>query len=285
MALLTAVLLGAAIVALGVALVGPDISGTVRGAASRWHARQVLALQQARVSLAPGRYALIAGAAPVVGIVAGWWLTPPCAVVGLLAGLAAPRTLLAWLVHRQAERADGAAPRFLQAMVAQLSAGATYFEGLRQSRLSVDDPWLRQDLDGVVHEFMLDVPLETALRHRRAKIRSHNFGLIWDTLAICVATGVPTGTANGLLAELAGSVQFNVQLQHEIRARSAGQRLQVWLLAFLVPGLYLYLRLLNPDLLSVLDDTGLGHYVLLPVAVLLEVLGLYLSIRLTRVRG
>jgi Flp pilus assembly protein TadB len=46
--------------------------------------------------------------------------------------------------------------------------------------------------------------------------------------------------------------------------------------------MYVYLRLINPDFLSPLNDTTLGRYVLVPLAAMLEVLGLYLSYRLSR---
>jgi Flp pilus assembly protein TadB len=284
MALLTAAILGGALVALGMALVAPGVPAGISQVLRRWRSHEETALQQARVSLKSQHYALIRAVAPVLGVAAGWALSPPCVLIGLLAGVFGPRLYLAWLVREQAQRADAETPRLLQALLAQLTAGATYFDALRQARFAVVDPWVRGDLDAVVHEFMLDVPLATGLHRRRGHIRSRNLGLVWDTLAICIRTGVPTSTAKSVLAELSSTVHFNVQLQHEIQARSAGQRLQVWLLAVLVPGLYLYLRVISPDLLAVLDDTALGHYLLLPLALFLEVLGLYLSGRMVRIR-
>jgi Flp pilus assembly protein TadB len=83
---------------------------------------------------------------------------------------------------------------------------------------------------------------------------------------------------------MSSTLQFNVQLASEVRARTSGQRAQIWLLALVVPALFFYLRLLNPDFLEVLDTTALGRYVLVPVAVFLEVLGIVLSFRLVRVQ-
>ena len=83
------------------------------------------------------------------------------------------------------------------------------------------------------------------------------------------------------LAEKA-AIQFNVQLAHEVSARSAGQRMQIWLLAIIVPGMYLYLRLMSPQLLSVLDETALGRFVLFPLAAALEIAGIALSLRIAR---
>jgi len=56
---------------------------------------------------------------------------------------------------------------------------------------------------------------------------------------------------HALLGELASTVQFNVQVQQEVHARTSGQRLQIWLLAAIVPGLFLYLRLVDRDFFAV----------------------------------
>jgi Flp pilus assembly protein TadB len=79
-------------------------------------------------------------------------------------------------------------------------------------------------------------------------------------------------------------VHFNVQLANEVRARSAGQRAQIWLLAVIVPGMFLYLRWVSPDLLTVLDETVVGRFVLFPLAVALELGGVLLSLRIARVQ-
>ena len=50
----------------------------------------------------------------------------------------------------------------------------------------------------------------------------------------------------------------------------------------MVPGMYLYLRLVNPQLLSVLDETMLGRFVLIPAAAVLEVTGIALSLRIAQ---
>ena len=110
-----------------------------------------------------------------------------------------------------------------------------------------------------------------------------NLALVWDNLAICIAHHIPASRAQGLLTELATTVQFNVQVQQEVHARTSGQRLQIWLLAAIVPGLFLYLRLVDRDFFAVLDETLTGRLLLFPAAVCLEVLGVVLSFRVSRV--
>ena len=48
----------------------------------------------------------------------------------------------------------------------------------------------------------------------------------------------------------------------------------VAILAIVIPAMFLYLMAVNPQLIAPVTSTALGQYVLLPVAVLLEVAGI-----------
>jgi Flp pilus assembly protein TadB len=239
-------------------------------------------LAQARIAGSPQPYVVLAFLGPVGLFAVGWMQSPVLAVFAGLGGLLVPRVYLAWLVHAQSRRSESEAPRLLQAVLSGLTAGSTYLDALRQARPSCTDPWIREDLDFVIQRFMLDAPLHESLQVVRARVTTRNLGLIWETLMICTANQLPTQAARTLLFELSGTVQFNVQLANEVRARSSGQRAQIWLLAVIVPGMYLYLRFMSPQLLSLLDETTLGRYVLFPVAAALEVMGIVLSLRIAR---
>ncbi len=239
-------------------------------------------LRQARISARPGSFFAMTVALPALLFIGGWLQSPVLAILAGACGLLVPRLYLAWLVHAQARRSETQAPRLLRALLTSLSAGSTYLDALRQARLAATDPWIREDLDFVIQRFLLDVPLHESMRELRARITTRNLGLVWETLIICSANQLPTQAARTLFHELSVTVQFNVQLANEVRAKTSGQRLQIWLLAIVVPGMYLYLRLVSPDLLGALDETVLGRYVLFPAAAVLEVLGLYLSFRIAR---
>lgn len=273
---------GLAALALGLALIHP---GETLSAGS-WLRRQRQAaaseLNAARLDVSPRAFLLLKRVGPLLGAGIGWLVSPLCALLGVAIGFLAPRLYVRWLVQAQAGRSEAQAPHLLQTLITQLSGGATYLEALRQARQQTTDPWIRLDLDSVLHRFLLNVPLEEALADVRSRIRSRNLGLVIDTLALCCATRMPASGARVLLQEIGSTVRFNVYLQQEVRARAAGQRLQVWLLALLVPAIFVYFRLVAPDLLSTLDTTALGRFVLLPGAALLEFLGLYLSVRVTR---
>jgi Flp pilus assembly protein TadB len=283
--LLGACLLSVALLSLAMALLQAQRqSRVVSSWVSRLLSRQAVRLEQARIAVSPGSYLAFTLTAPPVLFVLGWLQSPVVALIAGVLGLLLPGLYVKWLVAAQVRRSEAEAPRFLQLLLTGLSVGGTYLDALRQARQAVKDPWLREDLDYVLQRFMLDVPLEASIQDVRGHVASRNLSLIWETIAICCATHVPTHRARALFLELSSSIEFNAQLGNEVRARASGQRIQIWLLALLVPSMYLYLRVLNPELLSYLDQTIAGRYLLLPAAAVLEVTGIYLSLRVSRIR-
>jgi Flp pilus assembly protein TadB len=216
------------------------------------------------------------------GFALGWLQSPLLALGGAAAGLLIPRLYLDWMVHSQAERSEASATKLLQSLMVGLSSTGTYLEAFREARARCSDSWIQQDLELIIQRFLLDGPLHESIREVRSHTRTRNLGLVWETLAICTENHLPTQRARALLLELSGTVQFNVQLSNEVRARSSGQRAQIWLLAFIVPAMFLYLRLMSPELLYILDDTLVGRFLLFPLAALLEVGGIVLSLRIVR---
>lgn len=283
MDVLVAGCLSVAILSLGLAIRrGTATTGGRRRPIERLVAHYYRRLAEARIAGNPRSYVAMALLAPLGLFAVGLQQSLVLAVFGGAAGLLVPRLYLAWLVHAQSRRSESEAPRLLQAVLSGLTAGSTYLDALRQARLTCTDPWIREDLDFVIQRFMLDVPLHESLQSVRVRVTTRNLGLIWETLTICAANHLPTQAARTLLFELSSTVHFNVQLASEVRARNSGQRAQIWLLAVIVPGMYLYLRLMSPQLLSVLDETIVGRYVLFPLAAALEVAGIALSLRIAR---
>lgn len=274
--------LAAAILSLGLAIPGSAKRLRPRPLIVRLLAYHQQRLAQARISGNPRTYLALSVIAPAALFGIGWLQSPVLAAFAGIGGLLVPRFYLAWLVHIQARRSEAEAPRLLQALLAGLTGGSTYLDALRQAKLNCHDPWIREDLDFVIQRFMLDAALHESLREIRTRTTTRNLGLIWETLTICAENHLPTQAARSLFFELSTTVQFNVQLANEVRARSSGQRAQIWLLAVIVPAMYLYLRLTSPQLLSVLDDTMMGRFILLPLAAALEVAGIALSFRIAR---
>jgi Flp pilus assembly protein TadB len=283
-----ALCVAAAVLLTGLVLIPRPAHGSAARATAfdRMVRRRAADLRAARLHVDPLRFTLACVVTPPAIFLAGVVLgSPLVGLAGAALGFMAPRMYLDGLVRAQRRRTESEAPRLLQILVSSLSGGRTYLDALDEARRRVKDRWLREDLDFVVTQFHLDVPLETSISEIRKSAAGRNLALIWDNLAICLANRIPTARAKGLFNELASTVQFNVQVQQEIRARTSGQRAQIWLLAAIVPALYLYLRFINPDFFFVLDQTFAGRFVLFPAAIALEIAGLVLSFRVAQVEA
>ena len=290
MDLLIAMVAAAAVIMLALATAPPRPQPATAVTRTSWFDRAVerrrRQLRAARLHVDARTFTVACLASPPVLVALGLAIGSPVVAAGAgAAGLAAPRLYLDALVRAQRRRTEAEAPRLLQVVLASLTAGRTYLESLQEARIRAGDRCLRDDLDHIITQFHLDVPLEQSIAEVRAATAGRNLALIWDNLAICIGNRIPAGRAKGLLIELAATVQFNVQVQEEVRARTSGQRTQIWLLAAIVPGLFFYLRLINPDFFTVLDETAVGRFLLFPLAVCLEVLGIALSFRVSRVEA
>jgi Flp pilus assembly protein TadB len=82
-----------------------------------------------------------------------------------------------------------------------------------------------------------------------------------------------------LLSSAIDRLVFEQQIADDVRARASGLRVQIVLLAALVPGLALYLAVTVPGMAETFT-TPLGRFVLLPLAALLELAGIVASRRL-----
>jgi len=81
-----------------------------------------------------------------------------------------------------------------------------------------------------------------------------------------------------LIASAVDRLVFEQRTADDVRARTSGLRIQVVLLAVLVPGLAFYLALTVPGMRETFT-TPLGRFVLLPIAAMLETAGIIASRR------
>ena len=172
------------------------------GAVRRWFGRRLekraADLRLARVGVRPALFEAVAVAAPPAALLIGWLYSPVVGVAGLVAGVLLPRLLLSFLTARRRGRSEKQAPQLLQLLLANLGAGSTYLEALQAARRNITDRRLAEDLTDVVQQFLLDVPLEAALREIRPRIVGRNLGLVWDNLTICAAQKIPAERAREL---------------------------------------------------------------------------------------
>jgi Flp pilus assembly protein TadB len=198
------------------------------------------------------------------------------APVGLL-GATVPSIVARLAVsRRRAERARETLA-VLQMTVAGLRSGAGLVESLRlataSTRATQAGPFAE-----AVRAFDLGAPLDAALAAGRAEAHERQVVLGIDALALCVAEQLSSSRCVSLIASTVDRLAFEQRIAADIRARTAGLRVQIVMLAALVPGLALYLVLTVPGLAETFAQP-LGRFVLLPAAAILETVGILASRR------
>jgi Flp pilus assembly protein TadB len=261
---------------------GPGLGEAIRA----WRMRRVAGaaelIARARLELAPRTLIAITVAGPLLLGALGLLLSPLVALVGVGAGLLLPRAYLDYLVRAEARAADEDAPRILRAMVNRAAAGGTYPDLFTAAAESARHRWVRSDFDEATARYYANESPPEILLALRGRQASRNLRLVWDALAVSIRTQQPASAAGQVLASLGEAARANRSIARQATAESRGLRMQAAILAFVIPAMFLYLSAVNPELIRPVTSTALGQYVLLPAAVLLEIIGIVLSWRVTR---
>jgi Flp pilus assembly protein TadB len=202
----------------------------------------------------------------------GFGVTP----LGLI-GAALPSIVARTTAGRRRNERARQTVDLLQMTLASLRSGATLTEALRFATRP------GQEIEpgpfaGAMRAFDLGAPLDAALGEARLHARDRRVVLGLDALALCVAEQLPASRCATLIATVVDRLVFEQRIAEDVRARTSGLRVQVVLLAALVPGLALYLALTVPGLGETLS-LPLGRFVLVPLAAILETAGIVASRR------
>jgi len=162
-----------------------------------------------------------------------------------------------------------------------LRSGLALPEALRRAVAACDHPITRRPFDEALARFDLGDPLDVALGAGALRAGDRRVSDAMRTLALGVSERMPIDRAASLLNAVAELARHDESLEDEVRARSAGIRLQMYLLAGVVPILALYLLATMPGLAATLGS-ALGRTVLVPGAAVLEVTGIVVSRRIVR---
>lgn len=226
-------------------------------------------------SLAEWEFVRLAAVAAGLVIV-GSFGALPLGLVGAVVPSMAARMVA---VRRREDRARETVA-LLQMTLAGLRSGVSLTEALRLAASAHADgglaPFVR-----AVRAFDLGAPLDAALRDARADARDRRVVLSLDALSLCVSEQLSAARCAMLIASAADRLVFEQRMSDDVRARTSGLRVQIVLLAALVPGLALYLALTVPGMAETFT-TPLGRFVLLPIAALLETAGILASKHLVR---
>lgn len=214
--------------------------------------------------------------------IAAWGLVSsatPLPLIPLIAlGALAPSVALRSRAATLRWRARLATTHLLRATEAALRSGASLPESLRRAAEANDDRLAGRPFIHALRAFDLGAPLDQALRTSALVASDSRSRTALETIAMGITSRLPYDRAGILVGAVADRLSFEERLDEEVRARTAGLRAQVILLALLVPAIAAYLAFTVPSLAATLEQP-IGRFVLIPAALTLEVFGLIASRR------
>ena len=242
-------------------------------------------LGRARLEISPRSYLAFSIVAPLTLGAIGLLFSGPMAVLGVVVGALIPGWYVRYLVGSEARAAADDAPRVLRAMVNRAAAGGTYPDLFAAAAEAARHRWVKADFEEILGRYYANEPPADALVEVRRRQAGRNLSLVYDALITLTRTHQPASAAGEVLGSLGEASRANQSIARQAAAESKGLRLQAAILAVVIPALFLYLTVANGELIGPVISTPLGRYLLLPAAALLEVTGIVLSWRVTRLEA
>lgn len=201
-------------------------------------------------------------------------------IVGVAASIG-PSIVIRIRAEGARDRARSAVAQLLATAHAMLRSGIALPEALRRAAAGCDDVLARRPIELALTRFDLGEPLDGSIRDSARVAPDRSSAEMLHTLALGITERLPIERAAALVEALADRAIHEQRLDAEVRARSSGARTQSYLLAAIVPALALYLIATMPGLGATLASP-LGRFVLVPLAVGLELAGILFGRRIVR---
>ncbi len=269
---------GAAVELEGLAGRATDLADVVVRRVDHDHALS-RALERARIPLAPGEYVIVtaAGGLAVATLLLALTGSVPLALTGpVAAGLGSAR-LVTRRIRRRRKAFEEQLPDALALVASSLSAGHTFLRSV-QMMCEEAGPPLSEEFALVVAETRLGDSVVESLERMSERLQVRDMDMVVQAIRIQQTVG---GRLATLLHTLADFIRMRAELRREVAVLTAEGRMSAYVLAGLVPFLFVMMQVLNPTYVKPLFS---GWGVVLLVGCGLSVLaGMFMILRMVRI--
>ncbi|MGH2740425.1 MAG: type II secretion system F family protein [Actinomycetota bacterium] len=239
-------------------------------------------LPRVGLRLSPGEF--VAGAAGVAifaGVLAG--LLFRSTAVGLVTTAIAPpaaRILLRRRANRWVDRFENELPDALDLLAGSLEAGASLAQAM-ELLAAEGQPPVATEFDRVMADNRLGESLVDALEASAARTGSRDYA--WCVRAIRIQQDFGASLSD-LLRTLADFVRFRHELKREVRTLTAEGRISAYILIALPFVVATFFSIVNPSYLALLVSTPLGWILTVTAGVLMAIGTIWMT-RITKVEA
>ncbi|MEA2703089.1 MAG: pilus assembly protein CpaF [Actinomycetota bacterium] len=237
------------------------------------------ALEKARIPLRPGEYVIVTAASGLG--VAALLLAVFGSVLFALLGPAVSGLVATQLVRRRIAKRrkafEAQLPDALSLIASSLSAGHTFLRAI-QMMCEESGPPMSEEFSRIVAETRLGDPLIDSLERTAERLDVRDFDMVVQAVRIQQTVG---GRLATLLHTLSDFIRARGELRREVMVLTAEGRMSAYVLAGLVPMLFLAMQVLNPGYVKPLfSGSGL---VLLVASGLSVVAGMLVILRMVKI--
>ncbi len=237
------------------------------------------ALQQARIPLRPGEYVIVTAASGlgVAALLLAVFGSVLFALLGpVLASLAAAR-LVRRRINKRRRAFETQLPDALSLIASSLSAGHTFLRAI-QMMCEESGPPMSEEFSRIVAETRLGDPLIDSLERTAERLDVRDFDMVVQAVRIQQTVG---GRLATLLHTLSDFIRARGELRREVQILTAEGRMSAYVLAALVPLLFLAMQVLNPEYVKPLYS-GAGLVLLIGCGVSV-VAGMLVILRMVKI--
>jgi tight adherence protein B len=204
---------------------------------------------------------------------------PLASMVAAMVGTLAVPGCLSFVASRRRREFEQQVPNALGAIASALRAGHGFDQALASMTADAPEP-IASEFRRALEEARLGRPIEEGLEAIAQRYESREFDFVVTTVAIQRQVG---GSLAEILEIVTNTLRQRLTFRRKVRALTSMGRMSVWVLVglpFLIAGA---MSLINPEFLTPLLTTDIGHLLLIGAAVSMTI-GWYLCRRIVDIR-
>lgn len=206
----------------------------------------------------------------------GTWVGGP---LGLVVGFMAPRV---WLKRQWAARIQHINEQIEEAMIYMANsfkANPSLPEAMADVTTAMPAP-ISQELSVMLREYKLGTPLDDCLIRLQQRMPARNLELAISALLVGRTVG---GDIPKILEDIGSTIRESYRLERVIDTQTAQGKMQAWVMGSMPAVVVSIFYLMDPELISPLFSTMIG-YVVISVALVLNIIGVILILKIVNIR-
>lgn len=190
------------------------------------------------------------------------------ASIGFMVGILFGLLVLRMRIARRKRAFANQLSDMLKMIADAMRAGYGFMQALEYISREMNEP-ASQEVQMVVRETTLNVPLEDALEHMCQRVQNSDFDLVVTAVLIQRHIG---GNLSYILDTISVTVNDRIRMRREIMTLTAQGRLSGVILAILPFAMGLFINFINPDYMRPLFESNLGYYAIF-FGIVMEIIG------------